>query len=151
MGHVRIVGNDDSKAASVTSMGALAVDTAGSLADPNNILSGTVTVTNSTSPGTIITIPAGRQWVGDVSVSLASTGAAIVAASVSVVGTNSVPATGTVVARVNVGGLTSGGFQDSLTCRVRAVAPTGNSISLWLTNSSATTNTSSAAANGVLI
>lgn len=116
-----------------------------------NILSGTVTVTNSVSPGTIITIPAGRQWVGEVSISLASTAAAIVNAAVSVVGTGAIPATGTVVGRVHVGGLTSGGFQTTATYPIRAVAPSGNAISLWLTNSSATTNTSSASANGMLL
>lgn len=151
MGYTQIAGPDNLNPARVTAAGALAVDPAGAAVDTSNILSGTVTVTNSTSPGTIITIPAGRQWVGDVTVSLASTAAAIVAASVSVVGTGSIPSTGTVVCRVNVGGLTSGGFQDSVTCRVRAVAPVGNSISLWLTNSSAATNTSSASANGILI
>lgn len=151
MGHVRIVGNDDSKTASVTSGGALAVSADAVATDSANIVAGTGVATNTTSASTVLTIPAGRQFVGEVVVSIASTAAAIVAATVQVVGTGAVPATTTVVARVNIGGLTSGGFCAAATFKVRCQAPPGNSISLHLINSSATANTSSATANGVLI
>lgn len=121
---------------------------AGNSAD---ILANTVTATNSTTPVTLITIPAGRTWKGEVAVSIASTAAAIVAVTVDVNGTNAVPASGTVVARVNIGGLTSGGFQDNQKFCVAVAAPTGNSVTLRLVNTSATANTSSATANGFLI
>lgn len=119
--------------------------------EAGNILSGTAVATNSTSAVTIITIPAGRQWVGDVTISVASTAAAIVSATVQTSGTNVVPASGTVVSRVNIGGLTSGGFAAPLRARVRVVAPPQNTVTLQLVNTSATANTSSASANGVLI
>lgn len=116
-----------------------------------NILAGTAVATNSTTPVTLITVPAGRSWRGEVVVSIASTAAAIVAATVDVNGTNAIPASGTVVSRVNIGGLTSGGFQISQRFTVAVQAPTGNSITLRLVNTSATANTSSATANGVLV
>jgi hypothetical protein len=150
-GYTSIVGQDGVTPARVTALGAFAVDPNGVAPDPNNILSGTVTRTDTTSSGTLITIPAGRTWVGEVVVSIASTAAAIVAATVTTAGTNAVPAAGTVVARVNVGGLTSGCFTAQATFSVRAVAPAGNTISLFLINTSATANTSSATANGILI
>lgn len=116
-----------------------------------NVLAGTAVATNSTTPVTLITIPAGRTWKGQVVVSIASTAAAIVAATVDTNGTNAVPAAATVVARVNIGGLTSGNFSDSASFDVLAQAPAGNSITLRLVNTSATANTSSATANGVLL
>lgn len=116
-----------------------------------NILAGTAVATNTVAAQTIITIPAGRTWKGEVVVSIASTAAALVAATVDVNGANALPAPGTIVARVNIGGLTSGGFQEAQAFTVTAVAPAGNSITLRLVNTSATANTSSATANGVLI
>lgn len=151
MGHTRIVGGDDSRSVSVTSTGALAVNSDAVAMDSANIVAGTGVATNTTSASTVLTIPAGRQFVGEVVLSIASTAAAIVAATVQVVGTNAIPATTTVVARVNIGGLTSGGFSAAATFKVRCQAPVGNSISLHLINSSAANNTSSATANGILI
>jgi hypothetical protein len=119
--------------------------------DSANIVAGTAVATNTVSASTIINIPAGRTFVGQVVVSIASTAAAIVAATVQTAGTGAIPASGTVIGRVNIGGLTSGGFSETAHFNVRAVAPAGNSISLWLVNSSASNNTSSATANGVLI
>jgi hypothetical protein len=116
-----------------------------------DVVAGTAVATNSTTPVTIITIPAGRTWCGEVTVSITSTAAAIVAATVDTNGTNAIPASGTIVARVNIGGLTSGGFQANQAFKVKAVAPAGNSITLRLVNTSGTANTSSATANGVLI
>lgn len=116
-----------------------------------NILAGTAVATNTVTAQTIITIPAGRTWRGQVVVSIASTAAAIVGATVDTNGTNAVPAAGTIVARVNIGGLTSGGFSTAASFDVTAQAPVGNSITLRLVNTSATANTSSATANGVLL
>ncbi len=116
-----------------------------------NILAGTAVAANTVAAQTIITVPAGRQWCGEVVVSIASTAAALVAATVDVNGTNAVPASGTVVGRVNIAGLTSGGFNASAAFRVQVFAPAGNSVTLRLVNTSATANTSSASANGVLV
>lgn len=151
MGHVRIVGGDDSKSVTVTSSGALAVDTGGTAPLAANILAGTAVATNSTTPVTIITIPAGRTWRGQIMVGIASTGAGIVAATVDTNGTGSpAPASGTVVARVQCGGLTSGGFQNSDVIHVTAAADASNALTLRLVATSATTNTCSASANGIL-
>lgn len=120
-------------------------------ANTANILAGTAVATNSVTAVNIITIPAGRTWRGQVAVSIAGTAAAIVAATVETDGTNAIPAPGTIVARVNIGGLTSGGMHAAATFDVTAVAPTANPINLRLVNTSATANTSSATANGVLI
>lgn len=116
-----------------------------------DILAGTAVATNSVTPVTLITVPAGRVWKGQVTVSIASTAAAIVAATVDTAGTGVAPAAGTIVGRVNIGGLTSGAFCDSQSFEVCVSAPSGNVVTLRLINTSATANTSSATANGVLL
>ncbi len=151
MGDVRLVGRDNTTPVAVTASGALAVDSAGTAPVAANIVAGTAVATNSTTPVTIVTIPAGRTWRGQVMVGIASTAAGIVAATVDVLGTGApAPASGTVVARVNCGGLTSGGFQNSDVIHVTVQADASNSATLRLVATSAATNTCSASANGIL-
>lgn len=119
--------------------------------DSANILAGTAVAANTVAAQTIITVPAGRTWCGEVVVSIASTAAVLVAATVDTNGTGVIPAAGTIVGRVNIAGLTSGGFQAQQGFKVEVVAPAGNTVTLRLVNTSATANTSSATAFGKLI
>jgi hypothetical protein len=92
---------------------------------PSTIING-----NRTSSGTILTIPAGLTFTGDVSISgsiaVAATGHATVTAS----GTGSIPATGSVVADLSLGGLALTTVAGSTFMEIVVVAPAGNSVDL---------------------
>lgn len=151
MGQVQITGNDNLTPVKVTATGAIAVDSGATAPAVGDIVAGTAVATNSTTPQTIITVPAGRTWRGEVMVAIASTAAAIVAATVDVNGTGTPgPASGTVVARVQCGGLTSGGFNEAAKVDVTVRADASNAATLRLVATSATANTCSASANGIL-
>lgn len=151
MGDIRLVGRDNTTPVAVTPSGALAVDVGGTAPASADVVAGTAVATNSTTPVTLITVPAGRTWRGNVMVGIASTAAAIVAATVDVNGTGSpAPASGAVVARVQTGGLTSGAFNEAATIPVVVKADASNAATLRLVATSAVNNTCSASANGIL-
>lgn len=116
---------------------------------PANINSGSTIITNSTTPTTFLTVPANSSWSGTVSVTAISSVApgapAVGTASVTIVGTGSTPATGTVLVTA---GASSTGAGNTTTQIVYVAAPVGNSVTLQLTNSTATTFAASANANG---
>lgn len=122
--------------------------------DSSNILAGLATANS----GTIITIPAGRTWIGSVTVSasvlVAVAGAAVSAsARVSTAGTGVIPAAGDYV-RVDIGSPTSGAALNgtngvgSTTAPLVVAAPAGNSVTLVLNVTNTTTQ--SASASGIL-
>ena len=119
-----------------------------------NVLCGSAAATNSAAAQTIITVPAGRTWYGTVSAFIAATaGTALVSATINTAGTNVTPAAAVNLLTVTsdpvtaagqtAAGLTTGPFY--------VIAPVGNSVTLTLTNSSATTNQSTASALGILL
>lgn len=120
-----------------------------------DILANSVTVANSLTQTTIITIPAGRLWVGDITgwVYASGTAAATTAnALIRTLGTGVAPAAGTVVGYMltHLAG-TAGHPATYVFNNVRVKAPPGNSVTLTVTNSLATLLVSSVSANGVLL
>lgn len=121
-----------------------------------NILSGNATVSNSAAASTIITIPAGRTWYGNIDLETCNTGAAnagFTYASVIVTGTNATPASGTVILKAitHPGGNTAPSA-DAQTVGTYVVAPVGNSVTVQIQlDTAATTFGGSASCNGYLI
>lgn len=119
-----------------------------------DVLSGSANVANSVTVTTVITVPAGRTWKGCVSASGAFTSITATATAhgilVKTAGTNPVPAAGTVVCS-----LTSAGAQGAagsiVMSDVVVKAPVGNSVTIQMTNASATTWTGSVTCTGVLL
>lgn len=115
-----------------------------------SVASGASTQTDSTSAVTILTIPAGKTFVGTATVVANSraTTAAYATASLQTNGTNAVPASGSSL-------LIAGSSRDASACvvtqQIQATAPAGNSITLQLVNSTATTFNSSASVNGQFV
>lgn len=115
-----------------------------------NVVTGSVTVSDSVTATTFLTIPAGRTFSGQVTIVANSraTTAAYGTASCVVTGTNAVPATGSVI-------IIAGSSRDASACpvtqTVQVTAPAGNTVTLQLVNSTATTFNSSACANGQLL
>lgn len=122
-----------------------------------DILSGSVTVSNTVTETTIITIPAGRTWFGSITVwnHQATTAAATyVDSKVRTLGTNAVPSSGTVIGLASskfTGGAGSVANPPYLFPNIYVKAPVGNSVTITLTNSTATAMNSSATANGILL
>lgn len=123
-----------------------------------NVLSGSATAANTVTTQVIITVPAGRTWYGTLNLSLSNTAAAggAVTANINTAGTSPTP-----LAAVNlltaqnttVGAAVAGEVVVAVNTGspIYIIAPGGNSITVNLTNSSATTNTSFATANGILL
>lgn len=123
-----------------------------------NILSGSATAANTVTTQVILTVPAGRTWFGSLNLALSNTAAAgqAVSANINTVGTNPVPLAAVnllTVTNATVGASVAGEVTESAATgsNIYVQAPAGNSITLNLTNTSATTNTSFANANGVLL
>lgn len=125
-------------------------------AAPSNILSGSADAVNTAAAQPIITIPAGRTWYGTVTCSmanLAATGTSV-SAAVATAGTGVTPAVGTVLLKVicnTVGTVAGEAANENVSGPLYVVAPSGNAVTLTLTNSTATTCTSTAQANGQLL
>jgi hypothetical protein len=116
-----------------------------------DVISGGVQVDNSTTPTTVITIPAGRTWCGSVAVcgSNADTTQSLATTSIVVTGANAIPAPATVIAQVI-------SRRDSAATvmthyPVYVTAPPGNVVTLQLVNSRGTTYSGVGSANGVLL
>jgi hypothetical protein len=116
-----------------------------------NILSNAITVANSVTATTVITIPANRTWYGTINVladNLAAT-AADVNAAVKTAGATVTPAAGTVLSYSMDSGATGTGLAG--TSGPTFVSAGTSAATLTLTNATATTFTSYASANGILL
>lgn len=119
-----------------------------------NVLCGSGAATNSTTPQTLITVPAGRTWYGTVSASIAATaGTAVVSANINTAGTGVTPAAAVNLLTVTSDPVTAAGdtVNQNTTGPFYVIAPVGNSVTVTLTNTSATTNASTASALGILL
>lgn len=116
-----------------------------------DVISGGVQVDNSATPTTIITIPAGRTWVGSVSVcaSNADTTQSLASTKVVTAGTGVTPAADTIIA--NVISRRDSAATVMTHYPVYVTAPGGNAVTLQLVNSRATTYSGTASANGILL
>lgn len=94
----------------------------------SEIIANTVSAT-----GTLVTIPAGKWFVGSITISAAVAAAGTSSPVVTVNGVNAAPATGTVIARVDAIGLATGVASNSAQASVLVKAPTGNAITLDFT------------------
>src|SRR6266436_7270126 len=99
-----------------------------------------------TTTGTMVTVTAGRWFSGDVAISAS---VSVLGASnpvVTVNGTNASPASGTVIARLNLNGLALTTVNGNMTIPVLVLAPPGNDVTIDFT--AGATGTSSATING---
>jgi len=100
-----------------------------------------------TTTGTLITIPQGKFFTGNVLLSAQLTAAGTSQPRVSVGGTTSVPATGSVLAQINVGGLLAVAVSDSAETEVLVYA---GSSDVTLEFTAGASGTSSASVNGFI-
>lgn len=98
------------------------------------------------STGNMITVPAGRWYTGNVSISASVAVAGNSSPVVTVNGTNAAPASGTVVARLNLVGLALTTVAGSTSTEIIVKAPTSNDVTIDFTAGAA--GTSSATVNG---
>lgn len=89
--------------------------------DPDSILCGSRTTT-----GTILTIPAGSTWCGDIMISASVTALGTATPTVTVNGANAAPASGTVVQRLSISGIALTAVTDSNTIAAVIVATDTN-------------------------
>ena len=116
-----------------------------------NVLTGFQSFTSTTAATTVVTIPAGRTWVGTVGVSCAvsiaaaSSTAGQARAVVTVAGTGVTPAAGTILAaEAKVGanaatGTVGGSESRSATSPFTVIAPAGNSVTIQVASTNAGT------------
>lgn len=100
-----------------------------------------------TATGTLLTVPAGHTLTANVFLAAAVAAVGTMAPTVTVQGTNAVPASGTVIARLTVSGLLAAAAADSNSFEILVKAPPENSITLQFT-AGGTAGTSSATVNG---
>lgn len=129
----------------------------GEYTDPGQILDGSVTVTSSAAATLLLTIPAGRTWVGGIALSVSATAATagLYKATINTSGAGAVPASAVniLTAHMSLVGTTPAGlatFSDYIG-DVVVSAPAANAVTLTVTNSTATAMTSDANAVGVLL
>jgi hypothetical protein len=129
-----------------------------------NILNGFQSFTSTTGATTLITVPAGREWAGEVGASCtaaevgAGTAAAQARAVFAVAGTGVTPAAGTVFAvEARAGANVATGTVGSQAAnanrmKLRVIAPVGNSVTITVASTNAGTNaTVDAYASGELL
>ena len=99
-----------------------------------------------TTTGTLVTIPAGKWFTGDLvmTASVAAVGSS--APTVTTSGTNVAPAAGSVVGRLNVSGLLAAVGSQTMSTEVLILAPDENDVTLEFTAGAA--GASSATVNG---
>jgi len=102
-----------------------------------------------TTDGTIITIPAGKIWCGDLMISASVAEAATGAPTITVSGANAAPANGTIIHRLSITGLAGTTVADSATISAFVRAPLANAVTLEFAAGGATS--AAAVANGVLL
>jgi len=110
--------------------------------DPTDIRSSTRTTT-----GTLITIPAGKFFTGNVLLSAQLTAAGTSQPVVTVAGTSSTPASGSTIARINVGGLLAVAISDTGETEVLVYA---DSEDVTLEFTAGASGTSSCSVNGFI-
>lgn len=132
--------------------GASKVEICQQIPAPTSILCNGINVVNTITGSTIITIPAGRTWYGTVHVAANNTTAvaADAVALVKVFGSGVAPANGTIVAFAAASGAT-GTTDGGTSGPLYIAAGAGGAATVQLSNSTATTFSSYAAANGVLL
>jgi len=101
-----------------------------------------------TATGTIITVPAGKWFTGDLTISATVAVAGASNPVVTVNGTDAAPAAGTVIGRLNLAGLALSTVSDAIHTEVIALAPAGNDITIDFT--AGANGTSSATLNGFI-
>jgi hypothetical protein len=99
-----------------------------------------------TTTGTLLTIPAGKWFTGNLQMTAAVAVAGTSSPTVTTAGTNAAPAAGSVIARLNVTGLLAAAAADSLDTEILVLAPAGNDVTLEFTAGAA--GASSATVNG---
>ena len=116
-----------------------------------NVLAGFQSFTSTTAATTVVTIPAGRTWVGTVGVSCAvgiaaaSATAGQARAVVTTAGTGVTPAAGTILAaEAKVGansatGTVGGSGSQSASAAFTVIAPAGNSVTIQVASTNAGT------------
>lgn len=116
-----------------------------------NVANGANTQTDSTAAVTILTVPAGKTFIGTMTVVANSraTTAAYGTASLKVSGANATPPDTSTL-------LIAGSSRDASACpvtqpNIQVTAPAGNSVAIQLVNSTATTFNSSACINGQFV
>lgn len=119
--------------------------------DANSVLCAGTVLLASTTQTAFLTIPAGRTWYGTVTAIAASlaTTASTQNSRVVTAGTGVIPAANTIVAVALSSRDTAPGVVTIP--NVTIVAPAGNSVTLEILNSTATTFGGAAVANGVLL
>lgn len=101
-----------------------------------------------TTTGTMVTVPAGKWYTGNVSMSAS---VAVLGNSnpvVTVNGTNASPASGTVIARLDLSGLALTTVNDAIDTEIIVLAPAENSVTIDFT--AGANGTSSATINGYI-
>lgn len=98
--------------------------------------------------GTLITVPAGKWFTGNLTISATVAVAGNSNPVVTVNGTNAAPAAGTVVGRINLAGLALSTISNSAPFEIIALAPSGNDITIDFT--AGANGTSSATLNGFI-
>lgn len=101
-----------------------------------------------TTSGTLATVTAGRFLTANVSMSASVAVAGNSTPTISVSGTNAVPASGTVIARLNVAGLALTTVSDTIETEIIVYAPPENDVTVEFT--AGATGTSSASLNGFI-
>jgi len=118
-----------------------------------NILNGFAVRSNTVASLAFLTVPAGRTWFGCVNVVCSNDGAigANDTAQVLTGGTGVIPTSGNIIAAAIDSGAAGTSGQPGYAGAVYVQAPAGNAVNLLLLNSTATTFSSLATANGVLL
>lgn len=109
--------------------------------DGSKILCNTLATT-----GTLVTVPAGHWYTADVVISASVSVAGASNPTVTVNGAGAFPAPGTVVARLNITGLSLATTSDTIHTEILVKAPAENDITIDFTAGAA--GTSSASING---
>ncbi len=104
---------------------------------------------SGTTTGTILTVPAGIVWSGELFMSASVALAATATPSVTVSGTGANPDSGTVVHRLSLTGLALTTVHGSGTISIIVVAPPGNAVTLEFATGGATSAT--IVANGFFV
>lgn len=99
-----------------------------------------------TATGTLVTIPAGYILTANVQLTASIAVAGSCAPTISVVGVNAAPATGTILCRLSVSGLALSTVADSTEAEIIVKAPPENDITLQFT--AGATGTSTATISG---
>lgn len=116
---------------------------------PGSPNSSEIICSSHTTTGTLITVPAGKWYTGNLSLTGATSVAGNCFPTVTTSGTNVSPATGTVISRLTLTGVALlGPVSDSNDTEIIILAPAGNDVTLEFT--AGAVGTSSATVNGYI-